>query len=353
MVGRINSYLPFYLARRNKMVFSTQSIIKAKEINLFSNNYEIDLEDKSFFFEALNLLLNENNESLMSKFLNSDTVKDMSRKNQFIEIIVKVIELFMNQLDKLWNFFESALLNFLGKNEVIAMFKKKLLNNELDIKFGEKLCIYTNLDASVTYTSFKNELNAELSSFVQELESFNKFTTSSEIQYALENIKNEMKDSDDYLNSVRDKVTGSYRTSVSKEEYADALYRYFRNQTVTNEGDDLVTAEEIRKLAEEYFNRRKHIKIVKSEKANLNSDSKRIIKDIEKLKLSDYSKLELNSQIKSDFNSIVKTKVSRVKELCNIFLLFYSAKLDAVKDYYCQSSKILFKASKEITKAGK
>ena len=86
-----------------------------------------------------------------------------------------------------------------------------------------------------------------------------------------------------------------------------------------------MTAEEIRKLAEEYFNRRKHIKIVKSEKANLNSDSKRIIKDIEKLKLSDYSKLELNSQIKSDFNSIVKTKVSRVKELCNVFLLFYSA----------------------------
>ena len=63
-------------------------------------------------------------------------------------------------------------------------------------------------------------------------------------------------------------------------------------------------------------------------------------------------KEKLSSELKQIYNNIIMDGCKKVKEICNIYSLLFSAKLDALKEYNLMNREILLAACKEIVKEG-
>lgn len=343
------------------MVFSTKTLIESTNNQLFNKQEKSLNINRSFFLESLELISEDQKifRALMSNYYSnniinegsvSDLLKLMIKKIDVKKIILNIIKGFMDILDKLWNRFNAFMLDYLGKNNVIKHYKSKLEKLNEPVEYGESRFIFTNLGSSISYTSFKNELDKEYSSLILSLAKLHDFKNYEQLFSDIENIKNDIDMSEDYYNEVRGNIVGE-RNPIMKSEFPEALFKYFRNG-----GDPLpsglITSSEIKYACSEYFDFNKKIKMIQKDKSDLKSAASKLQKDVMNINLENYIKDNIPSEAQNVFVKVLENKSKRIKETCELYLHVLSIKMDSVKEAYMQYTKILMTASKHIAREG-
>lgn len=342
------------------MVFSTNTILSARNKTI-GNKIEInDIDSRSFFIESLNMILEEEritkamiaeSSIYINEGLVSSGIRSLLDKLDPVRLISRILTGFMNLLEKLWNNFYSFLLNFLGANNVIKAYKSKLETINFNVDFYEERYIYTNLGTSASYTTFNNELSKEYTNLVLRLSTLRDFKSIDVLLRELDSIRNDISDTDNYLDNVRGNIVG-IRDTVTKEDFPEALFKFFRNGGDKLPNTAVITPTEIKSSVDKYFNYNKDLKQIQKDKKDLIDSAKKLEKNIKSINLQSYVKDNLTQEAQNIFVSLLQNKANRVKDLCTIYTQVFSVKLDVVKESYSQHAKILFTACKALAKEG-
>ena len=341
------------------MIFNTNTILESRNYSRKPIVEENNIEDTSYFFETLNILLDEQKQnnalilSLNNNIINESSgslFKDLIKKINFKEIIKKIFNGFINLINKIFSEFKVLMLNLFGKNKVIKHYKPEIEKFDSIIYFSQERYIYTYLDNSTQITTFKSDLKKELSTLTQDLSNFKSYRSYDELYSNLEKMETESNTDTTYFDHIRSLTIGK-DGDITNEDYAKELYSYFRNKGIKIEASN-ISPEEIHDSCDRYFKYKNTLKIVEKEQNDLKSAAKRIEDDINKLKLEDYVKDSLPQQAQTSFIKLLKNKCVRVSANCDIYSKFFSAKLDAIKEAYKQDTTILNEVCKEIVRNG-
>lgn len=340
------------------MIFSTQ-ILKSNNNSLFVKENKSIYEDKSLFVETLGYILNEGkqmdsliaesySQQIMYEGIASDILKSAIKKIDPIKILFKLLQSFIDLLNKIWKNFHTFMLDFANKNQVIKRYKTKLMNIENKVYFPEERYIYTNLGTTTSYTTFKNDLGKEYSSLILDLSKFRDYKTYESLVLAIEKIKQELDLSDTYFDKVRGEIVGT-QNSIAKENFATELYKFFRNDGSPVSASN-ISPNEIKRITTEYIDFSKILRSIQKDKSDMEDEAKRLQKDIMSIKLENFVKDSIPEEVQRMFIRVLEDKAKRIKLTCDIYLQVFSAKLDAAKESYNQNNKILITACKTIIK---
>ena len=337
------------------MVFSLDTIKKSTEVNITeSKSNRSEFNQVSFFIETMNTLTEESFlfESMVVREISmGDILKYGIKKIDYKKVFKTILDKFVELLDKLWNRFHSLLLEFINKNIIIKKYKSVLENVSEPVEFDQERFIYTNLGLNTSYTSYKNELEKEFSNLILDLSKFHQYTSYDKLFDEIEKMKNDIEMSETFYDEIRGNVVGS-RNPISKSEFPQAMYKYFRNNGYKVSSIS-ISPNEIKEICYNYFNYNKIIKEIQKDKSDMQKAARKIQADIKSINLSDYTNLDLYQEAQKVFMKVLENKSRRVYELCNIYLEVFSMKLDAVKESYNQYKNILFFTCKSLVKEGK
>ena len=322
------------------------------DISNSPNNNEI--ENRSLFIESLYYLADENrsfeynilSEGIITTFAGK-VLKDQLNKIDPIKIVCNILKGFLNILLKIWHEFEALCMNLISKADNIKKYKSSIEKYNKPVYFYEGRYIYTNIREDTSYTNFKMEMTADFSTLLHELELFKSLNSYSTID-KLNNIKNASYIDESFYNELRGKTIGSQ--FCTKDDYGKELYKYFRDgqSSPLEEGD--IQPNEIKKRLYIWEDYKSTIKVIKKYKDDIESCAKNTQNKLFKLDLKTYIKDNLTDDAISVFSDIINNYIYKVKNSCDIFIHFYSAKLDAAKEEYSTNTKILFAAVQNIVK---
>ena len=338
------------------MVFSTNILKTIPQQSLNSNNQKIFEEVSSFFSESL-LMIQENdkiiNAQLSNHFLleGSDIIfKKLMSKIDFKAIIRKIFKIFIDLMEKLWNQFRSLLVGLFSHDKVIKNFKEDLQNIKISVYYPEERYSYSDFKYNTNLSSFKFYIEKELTDLIMDLTEFNQYKTKDKIYSKIESMKEEIQNSEEYYNSIRATIIQK-RNSVEKQNFATELFNYFRN------GGNIIPASEIRpnemkNITEGYFNFKKTVKEIEKDKTEIQQIAKKTDSMIQKVDINKYTNISFSEEAMIEITKVIQGRCIRVKNICDMFVTTFAAKLDAVKESIVQNKNILYLACKRLIKEG-
>lgn len=341
------------------MIFNTNTILESRNYSRKSIVEENNIEDTSYFFETLNILLDEQKQnnalilSLNNNIINESSgslFKDLIKKINFKEIIKKIFTGFINLINKIFSQFKVFMLNLFGKDKVIKHYKSQIERFDSNVYFPETRYIYTYLDNSTQLTTFKNDLEKELSTLILSLSGFKNYRSYEELYSKLDQMKYEAETTTTYFDHIRSLTLGK-DDYISNEEFGKELHAYFRNKGIMIEAS-YIGPSEIHDSCSRYFNYKNTLKLAEKDQKDLKTTAERIKNDINKFKLEDYVKDSLPQEAQTVFLQLLKNKCIRVGSDCDIYSKFFTAKLDAIKESFKQDTKVLNEVCKEIVRNG-
>lgn len=268
------------------MIFSNDLVIKARNSTRETSN-NINHSMNSFFIESLNIILEENKKVNAILYEMEDSSKqDIDYKKS----IKSILDTFINSINS----------NYSTLIEQINAIKSNSqgINQNID-------CQYSNLGIPITNNNFKTNIDNDyriLIAYLSELSDKTKiYELSNDIETRIANI-------DDEMNSVRGSIYGSNNPAITVDNYASYLYSIFRSKSSNNELDE-----------------KKILLLFKKEKEDLVNAAKQNKLDIESLKLP--------SEDSDTFRMIMSDYITRIKDLCEIYLQYFAAKEDAIREY--------------------
>lgn len=326
------------------MIFSTKTILESQNKTIQETNITLQ-NDKSLFFESLDLILQE---SISFNTILSVGKKILSTVN-FSDMIKRILKWFANSLESLWKSFISILIGFERPSILINRYKNKLENIDISIPYNKSYVEYSNLGINTSYTSYKVNIENILNSMYRDLDSVRKCRSYNDLYNELNSIKND-RTNNNYVNEIRSEVLGTYDT-VSKSEFASKLYSFFRKSTI--EVTD-ISPEIVRLTLQNYLQYKSNLNMVEKDKKDLKNASSKIESELSSLNINEYinDSININNDIEREFNSIINSAISQTKDICEIYLQVFSAKLDAFKESRMQDTRILVIACQEIEKRG-
>ena len=313
-------------------------------------------EDISFFINSLEYTMMENREinimlsqtyssnELIKESIGSTLFKDILSKIDPKKIIIKIIESFMNLLDKLWNEFKAVMLNLVNKDIVIHKYKSDLMKIDKSFYYPETCYKYTNLGTNTSRTSFKYNLDIEFSNMCIGLNDIKHSSTYAEVSSRLKELRVMYNDQQSYFDDCRSKIVNKHEP-VSRDKFSIELFNFYRNDGIIYEGIDIDPVW-LKNIIDDYFNHSKNMKVVERDIKLLKEASKNILKEVKHLKLENYVKENITEEIKQSFLFVLKNFTIRIEQLAEIYSMTLSAKMDAVKENYKQASGILLYACK-------
>lgn len=268
------------------MIFSNDLVIKARNSTRETSN-NINHSMNSFFIESLNIILEENKKVNAILYEMEDSSKqDIDYKKS----IKSILNTFINSINS----------NYSTLIEQINAIKSNSqgINQNID-------CQYSNLGIPITNNNFKTNIDNDyriLIAYLSELSDKTKiYELSNDIETRIANI-------DDEMNSVRGSIYGSNNPAITVDNYASYLYSIFRSKSSNNELDE-----------------KKILLLFKKEKEDLVNAAKQNKLDIESLKLP--------SEDSDTYRMIMSDYITRIKDLCEIYLQYFAAKEDAIREY--------------------
>ena len=361
--------LPTFLLKRMEdfdMIFSTDILKSVSSNNIYnisnSRNNIDKIEESSLFIDTLKAI-SEDSRYFTSQFSEAFSIQEDSSFSSFVfkntvgkldfkKILTKILNWFIKLLEDIWNRFKSLLLNLFGQDKVVKHYKQDLENIKIPVRYTEDRFIFTNLGLNTSYTSYKTEIEKELSSLILDISKFKLIHTTEKIVSELEFIKQNIDTSENYYNEIRGYILGT-RSPIMKGDFATELFKFFRNNGNPVNGPSIITPNEMKRICSDYFDFKKLLKEVQKDKQDMQNVAKDTIRSIQNINLQDYIKNDtLPKEVEKIFLQIVENKCTRIKNLCDIFLQVFSAKLDAIKEAANQNKKILYTACKTLIKEG-
>ena len=269
------------------MIFSNDLVIKARNSTRETFNSNNDSSINSFFIESLQTVLEE------SKKVNAILyeVEDSSKQDiDYKKSIESILDTFIDSINS----------NYSTLMEQISTIKSNSqgINQNID-------CQYSNLGIPITNNNFKTNIDNDyriLIAYLSELGDKTKiYELSNDIETRIANI-------DDEMNSVRGSIYGSNNPAITVDNYASYLYSIFRSKSSNNELDE-----------------KKILLLFKKEKEDLVNAAEQNKSNIESLKLP--------NEDSDTYRMIMSDYITRIKDLCEIYLQYFAAKEDAIREY--------------------
>lgn len=349
------------------MIFSIDTIKDAQtKKNIVSESFYNDTPD-SWFEQTLSMVLDESkifeyNISSISEGIVGDIIfnktKDKIKTINFETILSKIFEWFVAAINKLFKSFLSFLLNFVNKDAQLKMMKNKLSNFRGSVRYNKDYYIYRNLETDSSYTSYQNEIERVYDSLILSMSYLSNCKSLTDIENFLNKLREDNIYSVDEMNLLRGRVLGK-NDPVESSEFARELFKYFRTTELpikANVGlfEKNIDGNRVYEAYENYFSSSKQEKMIKKDYTKMKFDAEKEKIKLKTLKIGDYiaDDLKLSSELKQIYNNIIMDGCRKIKEICNIYSLLFSAKLDALKEYNLMNREILLAACKEIVKEG-
>lgn len=347
------------------MVFSVDTVINSKNTKLSNplilDESEFDF-DKSLFAEALEIIsdgqndfFTEMNELLTNEGIASNMVNNSLKEFDFRTILEKIFDLFVAAIERLGASFCSFLLNFVNDDAELKMYKNKLSMFRGSVHYNKPYYEYKNLgiDTSVAL-DYKRDIDDVYNEVESSLKSFSNISNKEDLNSAFTNLLSSYNESDK-LSKIRGRLCN--QQSVSADDYADSLFSNFRT---TDEPIDPrakfyqknIKGDRVHLAYKDFFDSSKQISIIKRDQWKFKAQATAEKMRLRTIKASSYFDNDLlyNASNLVAYNRIISYKCKEIKEICNIYVLYYSAKLDAIKQYNRTNKEILLLACKAIAK---
>lgn len=337
------------------MVFSESLYTKS------DSKKEVVNENESLFIYSLNLLReSDNNVNEMMKNIHIGAILSESKDDYYLrefsvsETIHSIINWFIKIIKQLWGRFKNIFLKITYNDNTIKEYEDRLRNMEGTFSIDFDRYNYTCFDADIPSINLKTQFNDEYNTLIEKLESIRNLKSKDERIYRMQVIKSEVVEQSSnpayYDRARQNALHVSYM--VSSSNYAEELFNRFRDsgKYIGNKIDRFV----LNSILDRYFDCKK----IKNELEQSKNDTIKSAEDVEK-RMSSLSLQKLNSvYVPYDmdeellFKGIITAKTEEVSNICNIFVMAFSAKLDAVKEAIMQDRKILIEAIKLINIGG-
>lgn len=354
------------------MVFSIDTIKESKTRSLPNIETEVvNYEDVNWFNMSLQMVLEESVEFNNMIFSTeggigdliygaaANAVKNIMKAINPYDILAKVFDWFVNSLARLGRYFEAFLLNFLNDDIELKAYKKKLEQYRGSVKLNSSYYEYRNLDISTSYTTYEAEIEREYDNLIKDLEELRYMKSSNDVAEYINNMSqlNQYEEAD--IDAMRGRVLG-LNHPVTKENYPDALFSFFRTTETPIDPNlgffskDNISGLRVHEAYKAYYQSG-------TQKAQIRRDIIKMktgaMKEKAKVRLvnpSDFlsQQASMNSQVVRIYNNIVTNKCKKIQAVCDIYVMLFGAKIDALKEYNITNKKILLEACKKIVREG-
>ena len=336
------------------MIFSIDNLKNLNESKIeedYNNRSIIVDEDSSFFLESLNMILEENKSDAISMII-SKKISSLAVANpsEALSIIDAKLEKFVFNIEKLLKKFEATMNRLGSRTSLMKSYTlKDFTSTKSTIKYPNTLCNYTNIGIYNQYSSFETQLSDIYSILIRNLEKFGKIKTSNDFDKLYSTISKDRDISigDEYRSNILGKKYSINDDTNTNNNFYSELKKYF-----TGDGDESefkgreLTPKLISSYAKIFYSNYNLIAI-KKECKEIISAANEIRSNIKKIKLDSYISLASNKQdwyshsAKTTFDSIVNDALYRTQILCNVYLRYIAAKMEAAVNSRYQDIKVL------------
>lgn len=333
---------------------NTNTITELESINI----------NESFLFTSLDFLKEINEEINLSNKILYKCISESEEEysvvtesfSDFKEAIKKIIDKFIDFIKSICKRF------FIHLNKIISSDKYLLKNLHLLDDFRMdiilyrsmyKFTLYPGIPLPIVSSEYNDDIETEyLKQKVAQMidNRTSDQTTTDSVDYTLDILKTLYKNTvatynEDRWEEFRGKVLDQDKR-ISKEDYADELFRIYRNGDSVKEAikvdssiinDSLYFFKNYKDIFKQVENLRNKIEDdYRNIKKSLEKNTNDIFKDIDQIKIK-------TQEQKIAADMFFKAKANQVETMCSIHTLAFTAKLDAIKDKYIQDKDILYR----------
>lgn len=354
------------------MVFSVDTIKRSKNISLNRETIEesINYEDTNWFQMSLEMVLEESvefdNMICMNEGIGdiitgaaADALKKTLKALNPYEILAKVFDWFINSLATLGRYFEAFLLNFLNDDIELAAFKKRLEQYRKPIRYDKPYFEYRNLSISTSYSTYEADIEKEYDTLIKDLSNLKYMKSNMEIAEYINNMSmmNQYEESD--MEIMRGKLLGLNK-SVSKDNYADELFLFFRTTSSPIEpklgwfDKPNMSGERVHEAYKSYYKASDQKMQIRRDIIKMKTGATQEKAKCRTVKPSDFlsENQSMDSSVVRIYNNIVSNKCKKIQAICDMYVTMFAAKLDALKEYNITNKRILLIAAQQMVKEG-
>lgn len=337
-------------------VSSNDSIRLSEDTNLFSYSIECLIESDE---QLRNMLIDVYNEAYGPRDI-LNNLKEFNKKFDFIKIIKYIIDLFNKVITKLFKRFMYLLTELNYSDYTIKKYKKELQNYNQSIEINFEHYNYTNLDAPIPNPDLFLRFREEYQDTLERLK---------EIGKTSENKDNFIRNINTYKDSISAEISNGYYNKLRKEivntsgmihdndvvtvdNYATKLFACFRHCVTTPiDGKVTLSHDMIKESLHRFLGSKDLIKKVENQKNKIQNVGDKVVSDLQKKSAKDFltsGGISIDYDVEFALDQLLKVKAGQLSENCNIYVLAFSAKLDAIKEAIVIDKKILYKALENV-----
>ena len=318
--------------------------------NIINDEDSSSFNESLFFIEASNMILEETKSFIVDAILERKSI-NVENPSEVLSVIDMKLEKFIIDMNKLSSKFE-ATMNRLGSRTILmkSYTAKDFSTLKRSIRYNGTICNYTNIGVYNAYTSYQTEIQDIYCMFIRNLQKFAKIKNSSDFDKLYDSISKQKNiNIGDYYRSriLGKKYDINDSNTEDEHNFYDELKKYY-----TGDGDDPIvknfdfTPKAIYNTAKAFYSNL-YLLCIKKECREITTAAKEMQEKLKKVKLDDYITLASNKQdwynhsAKSAFDSIINDTLFRTQILCQVYLKYIAAKMEAAVNERQQSIKIL------------
>lgn len=311
-------------------------------------------EDQSFLADAISMCQESTffyKRVALDVFNEQTVVNEFFEGNSVIAIIRAIIDIFIENVKELVERFCHVVGTFVSKEYHIEKYAQQILKFDKTLRIEDfRHYKYTNLEGDIPPMSINSEILGDYDEILDKLSKIGRETNRKELIKKLSDFsiksKEDFRDKDIFL--FRDKVVGK-KQGVSKELYSEELHKVFRDgKTAPHLGD--LHQDDIHESYRRWKNEKIYTKDIKRQRAILEANANEVKKKIRTIELSTITNGNFieDYDLENILNGILRNECDKIQEICNITVLAFGAKLEALKEAIIQDKKILYYCISEI-----
>lgn len=334
--------------------------------NSFSNSTIKEFESLSLFEFGINCIRESNNEilNLLSNIMvesgymvNEGFKEEFNKRFNFNNIVNSIFKLFINVITKIYNKAKAIITQIIYDDKTIIKYKSLIESYDKSIEVDFDHYNFTYLDKDIPSSSLNLMFSNEYEVLLDKLENIGKLNNKDKVIFELGNLFNKIQEeiNHGYYDKIRKSVLSGedYDDVIFADQYDLALRRFFRGGADAPNRNN-ITSEEIHQSLNRFLKGKDIIKSIEKHRKGIEDAAEKAKKNINKISIksimSSYKPIDYD--IEFNLNRVLKLKCGQLSECCNIFILAFSAKLDAIKTCLVQDKKVLFRVVADIISNG-
>ena len=259
------------------------------------------------------------------------------------EIIENIIKWFCDIINEIFGKFKALMFKIFSNDKSFKKYEDKFKSfngGKMEVDFQRYY--YTCSDPEIPKCGLADQFSGELEDLRKRLKKISKCDTKAERIRVMGDILSDLKSDTNagYFAMVRSSCLG-LTYPISQDTFPEELFNIFRNGGEYY--SDRVDNREVMEAYNRFMNHKDLVKAAEAQKKQIVTSANQVKHDIKQLTLKSISDTYVPYDIGEEqaFDDIIKRKVGQVSEVCNIYVLAFTAKLDALKESYAQDRKFL------------